>query len=162
MNEVYISSCESPIGYWSIKTNNTHVLSISFSKEKTSLTQNENDISNRACLQLDEYFKQNRTHFDLPLALHPYSAFYQMVWEELIKIPFGKTTTYLTIAKALNNPNSVRAVGMANGRNPFPIVIPCHRVIGSDNSLTGYASGLEVKRWLLVHEGAIAKQTSLF
>jgi len=162
MNHVFTSSLKSPIGFWTVKANETHVLSISHSIEKPESTGEENKVSQLACTQLQEYFDLKRTEFDLPLAVQPYSAFFQMVWQKLLNIPFGKTTSYLDIAKKMNNPNAVRAVGMANGRNPFPIVVPCHRVIGSDKSLTGYASGLEVKKWLLVHEGAIGMQKTLF
>ena len=91
-----------------------------------------------------------------------YSDFYQKVWGSLVEIPYGKTTNYSALANKLENPKAVRAVGTANGRNPFAIVVPCHRVIGKDNSMTGYAHGVDIKEWLLVHEGAITKPLTLF
>ncbi|MBW3567472.1 MAG: methylated-DNA--[protein]-cysteine S-methyltransferase [Proteobacteria bacterium] len=107
---------------------------------------------NAAIRQLEEYFAGRRTHFDLPLAPRG-TAFQQSVWNALIDIPFGKAVSYSDIANAIGNPNAVRAVGLANGRNPIPIIIPCHRVIGKDGSLTGYGGGLPNKRKLLALEG---------
>ena len=104
--------------------------------------------------QLQEYFEGQRQHFTLPLAPRG-TAFQQRVWQELRKIPWGTTTTYRDIAQRIGQPTAVRAVGSANGRNPVAIVIPCHRVIGSDGSLTGYAGGLATKRRLLQLEGAL-------
>ena len=160
--QIYLDFIGSPIGYWTIKADDQNILSIGYSKTKPTFDCVENEWTDSAKTQLEGYFKHSLKEFDLPLCVHPYSAFYQQVWEKLIKVPYGKTNTYLDLAKALKNPKAVRAVGLANGRNPFSIVIPCHRIIGSDNSLTGYASGLDVKRWLLEHEGAIGKQTRLF
>jgi methylated-DNA-[protein]-cysteine S-methyltransferase len=105
--------------------------------------------------QLAEYFAGERTAFDLELAPHG-TAFQQQVWERLLEIPYGKTTTYGTLANALGNPRSVRAVGLANGRNPISIVVPCHRVIGADGSLVGYGGGIERKRALLALEAEVA------
>ena len=103
--------------------------------------------------QLSQYFDHNRTTFDL--ALHPVGTqFQKTVWAALTKIPYGKTATYGEIAGRLGNPSAVRAVGRANGANPIPIVIPCHRVIGSDGSLTGFGGGLGLKEALLVIEGS--------
>jgi methylated-DNA-[protein]-cysteine S-methyltransferase len=106
--------------------------------------------------QLDEYFAGERTTFDLPLAPDG-TAFQKRVWALLVSIPFGRTVSYMDVANMLGSPASVRAVGTANGANPIPIVIPCHRVIGSDGSLTGYGGGLDVKRRLLEHEGALPR-----
>ena len=102
--------------------------------------------------QLREYFARTRRTFDLPLAPHG-TAFQQRVWMALRAIPYGETRTYGELAAAIDSPNASRAVGMANHRNPLPILIPCHRVIGADGSLTGYAGGLETKRRLLALEG---------
>ncbi|MCC5888710.1 MAG: methylated-DNA--[protein]-cysteine S-methyltransferase [Gammaproteobacteria bacterium] len=113
--------------------------------------------------QLEEYFAGARQRFDLPLA--PRGTPFQLaVLNALAEIPFGVTRTYGEIARRLGQPTASRAVGAANGRNPLAIVLPCHRVIGSDGSLTGYAGGLAAKRWLLRHEGvAIPEgQPSLF
>jgi len=104
--------------------------------------------------QLEQYFAGERTAFDLQLAPQG-TAFQQRVWAALLTIPFGQTTTYGAIARELGDPRAVRAVGLANGRNPISIVVPCHRVIGSDGSLTGYGGGLERKRALLAHEAAV-------
>lgn len=87
------------------------------------------------------------------------TAFQRRVWEELRRIPAGETISYAELARRIGRPSAVRAVGAANGRNPIALVVPCHRVIGKDGSLTGYAGGLERKRWLLEHEGARARQT---
>ena len=105
-----------------------------------------------AARQLKEYFAGKRREFDLPLRMEG-TEFQQRVWRELTKIPFGETRSYGQLAKRLNNPNGSRAVGLANGRNPVAIIVPCHRVIGADGSLTGFGGGIERKEWLLTHEG---------
>ena len=102
--------------------------------------------------QLSEYFAGTRRSFDLPLRLEG-TAFQQRVWRELTEIPYGETWSYGQLAGRIGNPNASRAVGLANGRNPISILVPCHRVIGADGSLTGYGGGLERKQWLLAHEG---------
>lgn len=112
--------------------------------------------------QLDEYFAGTRKQFDLPL-LPAGTAFQQKVWDQLIKIPYAETVTYLHMAKRLGNVKSIRAAASANGKNPIGIIIPCHRVVGADGKLTGYAGGLHRKQWLLEHEAKMAgKQSSLF
>jgi methylated-DNA-[protein]-cysteine S-methyltransferase len=103
--------------------------------------------------QLGEYFAGKRLEFDLPMAPGG-TVFQQSVWDELCRIPAGVTTTYAAIAVKVGNAKACRAVGTANGANPLPILVPCHRVIGSNGNLTGFGGGLEAKRWLLVHEGA--------
>jgi methylated-DNA-[protein]-cysteine S-methyltransferase len=105
--------------------------------------------------QLEEYFSGRRRHFDLPLDLRG-TEFQKRCWRELLKIPYGETRSYAEIARAIGNPSAVRAVGLANGQNPIAIIVPCHRVIGSDGSLTGYGGGLDVKRRLLELEGALS------
>jgi methylated-DNA-[protein]-cysteine S-methyltransferase len=106
--------------------------------------------------QLAEYFAGTRREFDLPLAPHG-SSFQLAVWAELAQIPYGVTASYGEIAAALGkSPVASRAVGLANGRNPISVIVPCHRVIGADGSLTGYGWGVERKEWLLRHEGAAA------
>jgi methylated-DNA-[protein]-cysteine S-methyltransferase len=102
--------------------------------------------------QLEEYFEGSRREFVLPLRLHG-TDFQRRVWSELLQIPYGTTWSYGELARRINNPNASRAVGLANGRNPISIFVPCHRVIGADGSLTGYGGGLERKQWLLAHEG---------
>jgi methylated-DNA-[protein]-cysteine S-methyltransferase len=103
--------------------------------------------------QLAAYFAGERTDFDLPLKAHG-TEFQRQVWQGLLTIPYGHTTSYGALAAELGNPTASRAVGLANGRNPIAVIIPCHRVIGSDGSLTGYGGGLDRKRWLLGHEVA--------
>jgi len=105
-----------------------------------------------AMRQLTEYFAGQRQVFDLPLALHG-TEFQQRVWQQLTKIPFGETWSYGELAKSLDNPKACRAVGLANGRNPIAVIVPCHRVIGADGSLTGFGGGIARKQWLLAHEG---------
>jgi methylated-DNA-[protein]-cysteine S-methyltransferase len=105
-----------------------------------------------AVRQLSEYFAGTRRTFHLPLRLQG-TEFQQRVWRELTEIPYGETWSYGQLARRIGNPNASRAVGLANGRNPISILVPCHRVIGADGSLTGYGGGLERKQWLLAHEG---------
>ena len=102
--------------------------------------------------QLTEYFEGTRREFDLPLRLQG-TAFQQRVWRQLTEIPYGQTWSYGQLATRIDKPSASRAVGLANGRNPISILVPCHRVIGADGSLTGYGGGIERKRWLLLHEG---------
>lgn len=106
--------------------------------------------------QLSEYFEGKRTEFDLPLAADG-SEFQHQVWQSLLRIPFGETRTYGQLAAELGVPNASRAVGRANATNPIGIIVPCHRVIGSNGTLTGYAGGLPTKQWLLEHEGVQLK-----
>ena len=103
--------------------------------------------------QLEEYFQGSRREFDLRLEPEG-TDFQRSVWRALAEIPFGETVSYGELAQSLGKPSAMRAVGAANGRNPLPIVLPCHRVIGSDGSLTGFGGGLDAKRYLLDHEGA--------
>ncbi|SHJ62826.1 methylated-DNA-[protein]-cysteine S-methyltransferase [Maribacter aquivivus] len=113
-----------------------------------------------AVYQLNEYFEGARTQFDLKLNPEG-TTFQKKVWVELQNIPYGKSKSYLELAKLLGDPNATRAAASANARNPLWIVVPCHRVIGTDGSLTGYAGGLHRKQWLLNHESPF-KQQSLF
>jgi methylated-DNA-[protein]-cysteine S-methyltransferase len=108
--------------------------------------------------QLGEYFAGERQDFDLPLNLGG-SPFQSLVWRALIDIPYGETTSYGKVAVAIGHPDGPRAVGLANGQNPVPIIVPCHRVIGANGSLTGYGGGLGAKRWLLDHEARHAGLT---
>jgi methylated-DNA-[protein]-cysteine S-methyltransferase len=101
--------------------------------------------------QLEAYFSGELREFDVPLAVAG-TPFQQQVWAALATIPYGESWSYRQLAEAVGNPKAVRAVGLANGRNPVSIVVPCHRVVGADGSLTGYGGGLEAKRWLLTHE----------
>jgi methylated-DNA-[protein]-cysteine S-methyltransferase len=111
-------------------------------------------------IQLNEYFEGSRKHFDLKLNAQG-TDFQKKVWKQLEQIPYGKTISYLELSKKLGDIKAIRAVANANGKNPLWIIVPCHRVIGSDGSLTGYAGGLQRKQWLLEHESPY-KQQSLF
>ncbi len=108
--------------------------------------------------QLAEYFAGQRTEFGLPLALNG-TDFQRRVWAALRKIPYGETISYGELARGLGQPSASRAVGLANGRNPIPIIVPCHRVVGSDGSLTGYGGGLDRKRFLLALEQRVSGRT---
>lgn len=109
---------------------------------------------NAAEQQLGEYFRKERTEFHVSLDARG-TTFQEQIWEQLAKIPFGTTWSYGDIARKLENPGAVRAVGLANGSNPISIIVPCHRVIGADGSLTGFGGGLDIKRQLLAHEGLL-------
>lgn len=111
--------------------------------------------------QLDSYFDGRLRAFDLPLNPQG-TAFQRKVWAALAEIPYGETISYLELARRIGNPNSVRAVGLANGKNPLPIVVPCHRVVGSNGALVGYGGGLPIKKALLALEGVLAPQLDLF
>ena len=115
-------------------------------------------VLDQARRELAEYFAKKRRDFDVPLDAAG-TDFQRKVWRALVKIPFGRTESYGGLAKKLGQPTASRAVGLANGQNPIAIIVPCHRVIGADGSLTGYAGGLDRKRWLLAHE---SEQAELF
>jgi len=118
------------------------------------------EVLEDAVYQLNEYFEGNRKNFSL--TLNPSGTpFQKRVWEALVQIPYGKTVSYLELSKKLGDVKAIRAVAAANGKNPLWIIVPCHRVIGSDGSLVGYAGGLHRKKWLLAHESPV-KQQSLF
>jgi methylated-DNA-[protein]-cysteine S-methyltransferase len=109
------------------------------------------DVLDVAERQLTEYFEGRLTAFDVPLTLEG-TEFQRLVWDELVRIPFGERISYGELARRVRRPGSARAVGLANGRNPVSIIVPCHRVVGSDGTLTGYGGGLDRKAWLLDHE----------
>lgn len=140
---------ETPIGPLTLQADEAAVTAIRFG---AGGAQDTSPLLDAAEAQLREYFAGARRTFDLPLAPHG-TAFQQRVWAALRAIPYGETRTYGELAAAIGSPNASRAVGMANHRNPISIVIPCHRVIGANGTLTGYAGGLEVKRKLLALEG---------
>jgi methylated-DNA-[protein]-cysteine S-methyltransferase len=140
---------DSPIGGLRIHASAGLVTAIAFDASVPRGTRRADPLLDRAERQLGEYFAGERTEFDLPLA-HDGTEFQRKVWSELQRIPYGETASYGDIARRLGyEPGISRAVGAANGANPIPIVVPCHRVIGSDGSLTGYAGGLERKKTLL-------------
>lgn len=125
----------------------THLINIQFTQPQKALLQTT-ELLSMATIQLDEYFQGKRTTFSLPFKLTG-TPFQLAVWKELQNIPYGKTTSYKEIAQKINKPKACRAVGMANNKNPLPIIIPCHRVIGSNGKLIGYAGGLKLKNYLL-------------
>lgn len=156
-----VAYIQTPLGIASITGNEKGVQAVSIlSDQKQKPSDNVPQSLSAVVTQLKEYFNGQRTDFDL--ILNPQGTeFQQKVWQELAKIPFGSTVTYLDMAKRLGDPKCIRAAATANGKNPLWIIIPCHRVIGSDGSLTGYAGGLWRKKWLLAHESPV-KQQSLF
>ena len=155
---------QSPFGCFEIKGTAVGISSVKLQQGKDCYGAEIPDELAEAALQLDEYFHKKRTVFDLPLDLSQGTDFNQSVWQELLSIPFGRTTSYSAIAKKLNNPDAVRAVGMANRNNPIAIIIPCHRVIAKNGELRGYFYGLDMKRKLLELENPMAygEQGSLF
>lgn len=111
-----------------------------------------NDVIQQCVSELTAYFSGKATNFTVPMDTTSGTKFYKSVWNEVSKVPYGDTMSYMEIAHAINNPGAIRAVGMANGKNPLPILIPCHRIIGSNGSLTGYSGGLDMKKQLLMLE----------
>lgn len=159
MTKRYILDYQSPIGVLEIIGTKDAVCSIMFieGEEIIHTVQEETPMVLRECLdQMDEYFKGKRQTFTFPFTLVG-TEFQQTVWEALASIPFGETGTYKALALKIENEKAIRAVGHANGRNKLSIVIPCHRIIGSNGKLTGYAGGLWRKEWLLRHEGSFHK-----
>jgi methylated-DNA-[protein]-cysteine S-methyltransferase len=150
MNPVDATIFQSPLGSIEITGSNGVVFSVSFLDEEKP--QGKIPASLKPCVtQLEEYFSGKRKKFDLPLQPNG-TTFQRHVWDELLKIPFGKTISYMQMARQLGDEKSIRAAASANGKNPIGIIIPCHRVIGSNSELVGYAGGLWRKQWLLDHE----------
>jgi methylated-DNA-[protein]-cysteine S-methyltransferase len=147
--QLYIS----PVGPLGILSNGSAITSIIFLNDNIiEPSECSHDAIIPQCIkQFDEYFEGTRQTFDIPLCAAG-TEFQNKVWRKVSMIPYGETTSYRAIAVALGDPKLNRAVGLANGANPIPIIIPCHRVIGGDGSLTGYAGGLDRKKWLLNHE----------
>ncbi|OXA72430.1 cysteine methyltransferase [Flavobacterium aquidurense] len=158
METVYINS---PLGITKIVGDKEGVAVISVSDVGTSDVSTEiPEVLKDAVSQLQEYFDKKRTHFDFKL--NPKGTeFQQKVWKSLLEIPYGKTISYMDQTKKLGDIKAIRAVASANGKNPLWIVVPCHRVIGTNGSLTGYAGGLSRKKWLIEHENPTTQQ-SLF
>ncbi|MEM0912329.1 MAG: methylated-DNA--[protein]-cysteine S-methyltransferase [Pseudomonadota bacterium] len=160
--QTYVSSISTEIGTVVVTASQDAILSVAFidnDKDSTdeiknnrdsfdSDVANENAISQQGAQQLKEYFAGERRAFSLPLSPQG-TTFQNKVWEQLCEVDYGKTASYLDIAKALGKPTASRAVGTANGKNPIAIIIPCHRIIGANGSLTGYAGGLDRKSFLL-------------
>lgn len=141
----------SPLGPLKLVCSDERVLAVLFTEGEPEDTNDAHPLLDRCALQLDEYFAGARKAFDLPLG-QPGTGFQQKVWDLLYAIPFGKTISYNDLARQYGDLKAIRAVASANGRNSLSIIVPCHRVIGSNRSLTGYAGGLWRKRWLLDHE----------
>ena len=151
---------KTPLGIAKIIGDENGISVISIADEG-SISENIPEVLQEAVSQLNDYFEGKRTDFNFKL--NPSGTdFQQKVWKALIEIPFGKTTSYLDLSKKLGDVKAIRAVASANGKNPLWIVVPCHRVIGSDGSLTGYAGGLWRKKWLLEHENPARRQELLF
>jgi methylated-DNA-[protein]-cysteine S-methyltransferase len=150
---------QSPISLIEIQASDLGLRAVSF-VENQLFEEQQNEHNALTVKQLQEYFDGKRKDFDLIYDLEG-TDFQKRVWLELLKIPFGKTKSYMDMAVALGDPKVIRAAASANGANKIGIIIPCHRVIGSDGSLTGYAGGLDKKKWLLEFENPI-KQVSLF
>ncbi|WP_405221488.1 methylated-DNA--[protein]-cysteine S-methyltransferase [Dokdonia sp. Asnod1-B02] len=149
-----------PMGLLQLEGTSDGLSSVLFIETDVTPSSTIPDVLEDAATQLQEYFSGERTTFSLKL--DPLGTdFQRRVWRELETIPFGKTTSYLAMAKQLGDAKVIRAAASANGKNPISIIIPCHRVIGSDGSLTGYAGGLHRKKWLLAHESPVL-QGSLF
>jgi len=162
MSEVYYTKFESPVGPLLLAGDRKALRRVSFESSKHSALPQADWKQNRAAFaeairQLQAYFRGELKEFDLPLAMEG-TEFQLRVWNELRAIPYGETISYAQLAGRIGNPQAVRAVGAANGCNPIPIIVPCHRVIGSDGSLTGFGGGLPTKKMLLELEN---KQLSL-
>ena len=151
---------ETPLGIAKIIGDNEGISSVSVLNSNETVTQIIPNELQDCVYQLQEYFNGDRNQFNLKL--NPQGTdFQKRVWNALEEIPYGKTVSYLELSKQLGDVKAIRAVANANGKNPLWIIVPCHRVIGSDGSLTGYAGGLHRKQWLLEHESPY-KQQSLF
>ena len=154
---MYYCTYQSPLGVIALTANDNGLSALAFQAGKSpitfaGLTENKHKFS-EVIQQLTEYFNGDRKHFELALAPEG-TNFQKQVWQALTEIPCGETKSYGWIAKSINNEKAVRAVGTANGANPIALIVPCHRVIGSNGKLTGYAGGLALKAKLLMHEGA--------
>lgn len=151
---------DSPVGPLLLGADDTGLRLIEFhaarhrASREADWREGENEVLAMSRVQLGEYFAGTRRSFELPLAPRG-TDFQRSVWNALADIPYGQTRSYAQLAAGIGRPNAMRAVGAANGRNPLPIVLPCHRVIGADGSLTGFGGGLPTKQFLLALEGAL-------
>jgi len=151
---------KTPIGIAKIIGDENGICAVTVLDETIEIIEETPSCLKDCVQQLDEYFKGNKTTFNLKLNPKG-TVFQQKVWNELLQVPYGKTRTYLEQTKKLGDVKAIRAVASANGKNPLWIIIPCHRIIGSNGSLTGYAGGIWRKKWLLEHENPSSQQ-SLF
>jgi len=154
-----IAYLNTKIGWIEVKGDQNGITSIYFVDEKGKNTDQVEFLKD-CCSQIERYFDKSLVQFDIQLNFTG-TAFQKLVWKQLLAIPYGKTISYASLARQLGDVNKSRAVGLANSKNPVSIIVPCHRVIGANGNLTGYAGGLDKKKWLLEHEGAI-NQLSLF
>lgn len=164
MTTPYINYFKSPVGTLKIITDDNHLLGLDFSNGNLQDLESPTSIIAQTCIQqLEEYFNHTRQTFDLPVSPHG-TSFQKSAWTALQSIPYGQTTSYGEQAKKTGNIKAVRAIGHANSKNPIAIIIPCHRVIGKNGKLTGYAGELWRKEWLLKHEQGleIAPKVSLW
>ncbi len=153
---------DSPLGNILLEADDKGITIVQFSWAEGVAAESTNTILNQCAQELKEYFNDKRMFFTVPLSLNG-TDFQMRVWEELQSIPYGTTTTYLKMAQKLGDEKVIRAAASANGKNPIAIIVPCHRVIGTNGDLVGYAGGLDKKKWLLEHEGALHKdQLELF
>jgi methylated-DNA-[protein]-cysteine S-methyltransferase len=149
--KTYYKTINTPIGFLKLVSDEHRLKFILFVNEDEGSNPALPEIIERAALQVKEYFDGSRFTFSLDLEIDG-TRFQQKVWKLIKMVNYGKTTTYGDIAKHMKSLGCSRAVGMANARNPLPIIIPCHRIVGNDGKLVGYSGGLEKKKWLLVHE----------
>ncbi len=161
-HKLYYDYVDTPLGELELTSSHQHLLSVLFVKTEKNVLDKQpvlpSSINDETKKQLTAYFNKEITQFNLPLNAAG-TDFQKSVWNELLKIPFGTTISYLTLAKKLGDPNSIRAAASANGKNPITIIIPCHRVIGADGKLVGYSGDMRRKQWLLEHE---SNQEKLF
>ena len=151
MTVIYYSYFKSPIGLVQIGGTASGVTSLGFVERRREKTESH-PLVDRAATQIEEYFAGKRQVFDLPI-VYEGTNFQERVWGQLLKVPYGRTASYQDIARGIGNLLAVRAVGLANGKNPIALIVPCHRIIGSNGKLVGYGGGLWRKEWLLKHEG---------
>ena len=151
MEATFYTNYNSPVGWLKLTSTTDSLLSVSFEEMQGENLSEIPQILKESVQQLDEYFKGNRKEFKLKLAPEG-TDFQQKIWKLVDNVKYGQTASYLDISIQSGSEKNTRAVGLANGKNPIPIIIPCHRIIGSNGKLTGYAGGLERKRWLLLHE----------
>jgi methylated-DNA-[protein]-cysteine S-methyltransferase len=156
---IYSRCIASTIGTIEIKCTESNVVGIKLLRQQSLAEQQDSDfpaVMVNCCQALNQYFSGDRQHFNFPLTFSG-TSFQQQVWSALLTVAYGQTITYAALASLIGNPRAVRAVGQAVGANHLPIIVPCHRVIGSDGGMTGFAYGLEVKRWLLNHEQVVKR-----
>jgi methylated-DNA-[protein]-cysteine S-methyltransferase len=144
---------DSPVGLLGLEADDDGLTAVTFHPLADAPSPPTHPVLQQAADELAEYFAGRRTTFTVPLAWSRGTEFQRAVWRELTQIPYGQTWSYADVARRIGRPAAVRAVGAANGANPHAIIVPCHRVIGSDGSLTGYGGGMERKTWLLQNEG---------